>query len=271
MKKFLLLTTSILTLSVASAQVLDGGFEAGAFGGTWTEASTNFGTPICDLASCGDCGGGCVPASGTFYSWFGGANAVETGSVVQSITIPTGTAAAISMMVKIPTPGPGLAADRLEIKLDGTILATVTAQDSAAYTEYTQLLVDVSSAANGASHSLSIEGFQTTATGWNVLVDDVVLTVDGAVIGLFEFEKEENVTVYPNPANKEINLNFGKLEGAASISIISVDGAVVAQHEVNDVLGKTVTFNTSDLNNGVYMVQIVNNGNVSTERIVISK
>lgn len=272
MKKFLLLSTSVLTLGVANAQVIDGGFEAGAGGGAWTEASTNFGTPVCDFASCGNGGGGAIPASGTFFTWFGGAGGVtETASVEQSIIIPSGTNAALTVQVKIPSAGPGLAADRLDISVDGTIMQTVTAQDSVAFAEYAPVAIDVSAMADGGSHVIRLEGYQTTTDVFNILADDVLLTVDGAVIGLFEYADAATVSVYPNPANKEINLNFGQLEGSASISIISVDGAIVSQHEVNDVFGKTVTFNTADLNNGVYMVQIVNNGNVSTERIVISK
>lgn len=272
MKKILLLTTYCLSIGVLSAQVIDGGFEAGVGGGAWTEASTNFGTPICDLAGCGNGGGGAVPASGSFFAWFGGAGgAVETASVQQAITIPSGTTASLTLQVKIPTPGPGLAADRLDVSVNGSVLATVTAHDSVMYAAYTPLVVDVSAMADGGTHTIRLEGFQTTTSTFSILADDVVLSVDGDVIGLFEFEKATSVKVYPNPANEEINLDFGVLKGAASISIVSVDGTVVSQYEMNEVFGKTATFNTENLNNGVYMVQIINNGNVSTERIVISK
>lgn len=272
MKKILLLTTYCLSIGVLSAQVIDGGFEAGVGGGAWTEASTVFGTPLCDLASCGNGGGGSVPASGAWFAWFGGAGgSVETGSVEQSITIPSGATAALTIQVKISAAGPGLVADRLDVSVDGNVLATVTAHDSVMYQNYTPLVVNVSAMADGGSHTIRLEGYQTTTSTFSILADDVVLSVDGGVIGLFDFEETSTVAIYPNPAQEEINLNFGALKGSASISIISVDGAVVSQHEVNDVFGKTVSFNTADLNNGVYIVQIVNNGNVSTERIVISK
>ena len=69
--------------------VVDGSFEAGPFAGTWVEASSNFGTPICDLGGCGT-GTGTGPSDGDFWAWFGGISASEIGSVCQSITVPAG-------------------------------------------------------------------------------------------------------------------------------------------------------------------------------------
>ncbi|MCB0785431.1 MAG: hypothetical protein KDB87_08920, partial [Flavobacteriales bacterium] len=72
MKHFTLVAAATLFAFTSSAQINDGGFEGGAGGGAWTEASTNFGTPLCD-AGCGTCGGPCVSRTGTWYVWFGGA------------------------------------------------------------------------------------------------------------------------------------------------------------------------------------------------------
>ena len=52
-------------------QLLDGGFEGGIPNPDWTEASIQFGTPLCTVAGCGP-GGGSGPANGTVWSWFGG-------------------------------------------------------------------------------------------------------------------------------------------------------------------------------------------------------
>ncbi len=73
-----------------SNAVTDGSFEGGAGGGSWTEASTNFGTPLCDISSCGDGGGSVGPQDGSWWAWFGGIGAYEEGSVTQSVTIPSG-------------------------------------------------------------------------------------------------------------------------------------------------------------------------------------
>ena len=271
MKRILLLAVSTFTIGLANAQLLDGGFEDGP-GGPWTEASSTFGTPICDVATCGNGGGPCVPNTGTFYVWFGGANSIETGSVEQALVFPTGTTGDLTMAVKIASPGAGLLDDRIEVSIDGTIAGTITSHDSTTYTDYTPYTLDVSSYADGLSHTIRIEGFQTTTAGVNILVDDVVLAIDGVTIGLFEFEEEvSSFSVYPNPANEEFNLNFGSLKGATNVSIFSLDGAIISEHEVNDVFGKTLSFNTTNLMNGVYILQVENNGTISTERVVIAR
>lgn len=255
----------------ATAQINDGSFEAGAFAGTWTEASTNFGTPLCDVASCGDCGGACVARTGTFYAWYGGAGAVETGSVEQTVTIPTGTNASIGLWVKIALPGAGLAADRLEVSVDGTVVSTVSALDSAAYTDYALLTIDVSAMADGNAHSLRIEGFQSATTSFNLLVDDVVLAVDGVVVSLFEDVMEPTFKVYPNPAKDVINLTFGQVNGDALVTIIAVDGTIVSKEMMSDVFDTNFAFSTENMENGVYIVEVANEGNVTTERVVVAK
>ena len=50
--------------------VQDGGFEAGTPNPFWTEASTNFGTPLCDEAGCGNGGGTSFPLTGSWWAWF---------------------------------------------------------------------------------------------------------------------------------------------------------------------------------------------------------
>lgn len=271
MKKILQLKTLAVALCVSSlsfGQIADGNFEDGT---GWTAASTNFGTPVCDLATCGNGGGPCVPNNGSFYAWFGGASAVETASVEQSVLIPSGTSASINLWVKIASAGAGLIDDRLEVSADGTILSTVTSHDSTAYTEYTMLSVDVSTLADGNNHTVRIEGFQTTATGVNILVDDVVLLVDGASVSLFEDVMEPKFKVYPNPATTSINLTFGEITGDALVSIVSVDGSIVSQELVSDVFNKNFTFNTQNMDSGVYLVEVTNNGTVTTKRIVVAK
>lgn len=179
MKKLLLLVV-LLTTGLAHAQIItDGSFEAGAGSGSWVEASTNFGTPLCD-GGCGNCGGPCASNTGSWYVWFGGSgSAAEQASVEQSVVIPAGSSTAIlSMQVFMPTPGAGLAQDRLEVSVDGTILQTITSLDSASYQGgYTPLDLDVLTYADGNSHTIKIEGFQTTTTVFNILVDDVSLEV----------------------------------------------------------------------------------------------
>jgi hypothetical protein len=160
--------------------VAGGGFEEGTPNSSWDEASDAFGTPLCDEASCG-LGGGTGPNSGSWWVWFGGvAEAVETGSVTQSVTIPNGPSAELSFFLEIP------AADvsgSLEVSLDGNLLFSATEADAASYSTYQQVTVDVSSYADGGTYDLQISGATNSTVAQevtNFFVDDVSLVVQPA-------------------------------------------------------------------------------------------
>ena len=67
--------------SVVAPGVVDGTFEAGTPWPAWTtQASTNFGSPLCDTL-CGDGAGTAPPYAGSNWAWFGGVAAAETGTL----------------------------------------------------------------------------------------------------------------------------------------------------------------------------------------------
>ncbi len=79
--------------------VLDPGFEAGTPNPFWSEFSTNFGTPICDLAFCGSD----LAADGSWWAWFGGTSAAEESIVAQPIDLPDGASATLSFQLWLAT------------------------------------------------------------------------------------------------------------------------------------------------------------------------
>lgn len=155
--------------------VLDPGFEGGTPNATWTEASTNFGTPICDAGTCG-VGSGTGPRSGTFWAWFGGfSTGVESGSVAQAMVIPTGSTS-LDFYVEFPVCNAANGAnDYVRVLVDGTELwrenATAARCGSIGY----QLVsVDISAYDDGLSHTVTFDS--TTVGGGavsNFFVDDV--------------------------------------------------------------------------------------------------
>ena len=160
---------------LAIETVADGSFEQGTPNSSWDEASTNFGTPICATASCGN-GSGSGPRSGTYWVWFGGIIGVEeTSSMEQTVTIPTGPTATLNFWLEIPV---AATTGLMNVLIDGTPIFTVTQAGAAAYPTYTQVSLDVTPWADGASHSLRFSA--TTAAGAGVLnffIDDISLTV----------------------------------------------------------------------------------------------
>ncbi|HEX8385867.1 MAG TPA: choice-of-anchor D domain-containing protein, partial [Rubricoccaceae bacterium] len=152
--------------------VADGSFEGGSPNSAWTEASSNFGTPLCTAAACG-VGGGTGPHTGTWWAYFGGTNAAETGSIQQTVTIPTGNAT-LTYWLEIPVAAiPGT----VNVKMDGTTLATYTQADQATYDSYVQVSIPINAYADGGSHVLRFEQSNgpgaTTADIFNAFIDDV--------------------------------------------------------------------------------------------------
>ena len=155
--------------------VLDPGFEGGTPSTNWTEASTNFGTTICDAGTCG-VGGGTGPRSGTFWSWFGGYGAgAEAGSVAQAMVIPTGSTA-LDFWVEFPVCNAANGtSDYVRVLVDGTELWRENATSSrCGVIGYQPVSVDISAYDDGLSHTVTFDS--TTVGGGavsNFFVDDV--------------------------------------------------------------------------------------------------
>ena len=81
------------------------------------------------------------------------------------------------------------------------------------------------------------------------------------------------VNAYPDPTADELNITFNSsVNGTANVSLTNIVGQTVKTQTVNAVNGQMskVTFNTSDLANGVYFYNVKVDGQSSTGRVVVS-
>jgi hypothetical protein len=159
------------TASQCSERLTDGGFEGGSGNAAWTQASTNFGTPVCSSGTCGSSNS----RTGAWWVWFGGINGVlEQGSVQQSVTIPSGTATLTFYLWVNASSGNGT--DTMRVLVDGAEVFSVL-EGNATYTGgYTQVNVDVSAYADGGAHTLRFEATTSgSPTLSNFFLDDVAL------------------------------------------------------------------------------------------------
>ena len=153
----------------------DGSFEAGAFGGTWNEFSATFGTPVCDIGTCGT-GTGTGPSDGDFWVWFGGIAAFEEGAVSQDVVIP---AAATDLTFDLEQIVCDSAADFMEVTIDGNqeflTNGTATLCGSLGYSPQS---VDISAYADGGSHTVEFRSqiFANNGAGTNFFVDNVAIS-----------------------------------------------------------------------------------------------
>ncbi|MCB1701182.1 MAG: M4 family metallopeptidase [Pseudomonadales bacterium] len=158
-----------------SNALVDGSFEAGPFGGTWNEFSSNFGTPICDVASCGT-GTGTGPSDGTYWTWFGGIAAIEEGSVSQSVTIP---ATATTLVFDLEQIACDSGDDYMEVTVDGAqVYLTDGNSPLCGQLGYTQQAVDIKAYADGGVHTIEFhsEIFATNGGGSNFFVDKAIVS-----------------------------------------------------------------------------------------------
>ena len=113
------------------------------------------------------------------------------------------------------------------------------------------------------SSAISVDGawYYTSAA-----VPDIILNFNGNSVGIHNPSSEyDKVSVYPNPANTEIHVD--NAEGA-TISVYNLMGQSVMT--VTDA-NKFNTLNTADLAAGTYIVKVINDNNVKTQKINIVK
>jgi hypothetical protein len=151
--------------------VADGSFEGGTPSADWTEASTNFGSPLCTVAGCG-AGTGTGPRTGSWWTWFGGVSAYEEGSMSQAVTIAPGSNLTFWLEAIICDS----AADYLEVTIDGNQVFHVDGGSALCGSlGYTQQTVDLAPYDDGGVHVLEFhsEIFASNGSGSNFFVDDV--------------------------------------------------------------------------------------------------
>jgi hypothetical protein len=82
-----------------------------------------------------------------------------------------------------------------------------------------------------------------------------------------------NFTIYPVPADKQLNVSFGEnITGNARLTISDLTGRVVYSEELNDVRpGKVQSINSSIFTEGIYLLQLISGENMTTKKIAIRR
>ncbi|MGA7729711.1 MAG: kelch repeat-containing protein, partial [Chloroflexia bacterium] len=175
--------TATPTCVAGGAQVIqDPSFEGGTPSAFWTEKSTNFGTPLCDVASCGNGGGTAGPRTGDWWAWFGGTASAEDGAVSQTVNIPAGTST-LQFYLWIGAHSGNGAADYIRALVNGVEVFRATDASTAYDAGYTLVSVDVSAQA-GSNRIVRIEEHNDAGSAvFNASVDDVTLTTAGGGCG----------------------------------------------------------------------------------------
>ncbi|MBT8054869.1 MAG: hypothetical protein KJN69_13335 [Gammaproteobacteria bacterium] len=136
---------------IPPADVKDPSFEAGTPNPSWSEFSTNFGTPICGS----DCstGPGSGPLDGDYWALFGGTVAYEEGRLSQSVIIPNGVTA---LEFGVEVSACASVQDYLDVLVDGDrVLRIDGSSPLCGKLGYTNQTLDVSAYDDGAAHEIA--------------------------------------------------------------------------------------------------------------------
>jgi subtilisin-like proprotein convertase family protein len=265
-------TTSQLVGVVACGEKsTDGGFENGPGSGSWTEASTNFGTPLCDLSGCGN-GGGTGPRTGTYWSWFGGIATFEESSVEQSF----GPVAANNDLTlyfwleQSECDGPD---DFLKVVIDSdTVFATTGASTICGQVGYSLQTVNLNAYADGQAHTLKFFSrvYGTNGGVTNFFVDDISLLACIGT-GLDDSDFGNDIAIFPTPASDILHIDFGKSpKKNVSLSFIDMLGKTILQSSYESLPSDSKkSFDISNLGKGIYSVIISSEGNSIVRKIVV--
>ena len=127
------------------------------------------------------------------------------------------------------------------------------------------------SSAMAPSHAYVGNGvYVVTLTAINGSCTDVITFDVTLSVGIDELTGLSNVTIYPNPANDVLNIDYNKNgDDAIEISIIDQFGRVITS--INGLSNgfNHNTMNVSNLGSGVYYVRFTTNGFSKSERLVI--
>ena len=92
-------------------------------------------------------------------------------------------------------------------------------------------------------------------------IDDISVTP-----GVGINDNENNVSIYPNPANNVINVNAAS--NINTVEVFNMMGQKVAAFDANDT---NVQINTTALSNGMYMMRITTENGVSNQKFTVAR
>lgn len=117
----------------------------------------------------------------------------------------------------------------------------------------------------------------TTSGNYKVIVSqnscsDTSTCYNITTTGIFENSFAATITIYPNPTNSSVTLNFIDKGGNVAIEVFNDLGQLVYTEKINDCpkeYSKTIDMNA--FNRGIYFFRIVTNENTHTQKVLLIK
>lgn len=157
----------------------------------------------------------------------------------------------------------------LDYRKSGDVLATATGQ-TAAYTATiaSQFRKDSVNLAGASNKSKVLVMFRARSNyGNNAYVDNINIT--SGFVGLNEVAKNNNISLYPNPAQNNLSIVIENVQANGNISIVDAIGKTVYSTSLE---GKGKVFTNVDLtniSNGIYFVRVNSGANTSVQKLIV--
>ena len=82
----------------------------------------------------------------------------------------------------------------------------------------------------------------------------------------YNSDKQELMTLYPNPASSKINISLAKSVGVVKLNIINLEGRIIYNTTTDSLV---TSINTSEFKPGLYFITIIGDNYRETQKIVI--
>ena len=102
--------------------------------------------------------------------------------------------------------------------------------------------------------------------GWVEITNFDISIDDSFTTSTLDNEFDNEITLYPNPANESVFINHNTID-LLSIKILDLAGRTMSDHTTN----RTNRINTSNIDNGVYLVEIISGEKKSVKKMVIQR
>jgi chitodextrinase len=106
---------------------------------------------------------------------------------------------------------------------------------------------------------------ENSATGNRVKFDDLSWNCN-KVLGIEDITDENSFTMYPNPSNGVVKINFPSTNEKYSVQVFSTIGQKVFEKEFTNSSYAVI----NNLQNGVYFVKIISNGKSVTKKLIVN-
>lgn len=129
------------------------------------------------------------------------------------------------------------------------------------------------SSTNYVIDNCDITAFVSTGTADNseILTGSAAGANGGSTAVITQLSANNEIKVFPNPTNGEINITLSENTASGLVSILNLAGQVVYTNDLNLEAGAVLTLQKSDLNleAGTYFVSFTNESIVATKKLIV--